>query len=115
MHFDQMFLIIDALDECPIDRRHHIIGFLAKIVKSVPRAKVFVTSRKESDIAEAFKRDETPIIEIKAENVSEDISVYVHNEVKRLRKGDNGKRLYIKSDVLEEKIIRILTERAEGM
>jgi hypothetical protein len=115
IHFDQIFLIIDALDECPRDERHQIIGFLTKTVKSIPRAKVFVTSRKEPDIVEAFEREETPIIEIRAENVSEDISVYVRSEVKRLREGYNGKRFYVRSDALEEKIIRTLTEKAEGM
>lgn len=113
--FDQIFVVIDALDECPKDKRHQIIGFLTKVLRSIRRAKVFITSRKESDIAEAFQREETPVIEILAENVSEDINVYVCSEVKRLREGYNGKRLYVQSDALEEKIIRTLTEKADGM
>ena len=84
-------------------------------MKSIPCAKVFITSRKESDITEAFKREKAPIIEVKAENVAEDIRRYVGTEVKRLRAGYNGKRLYIGSDTLEDKIIRALTDKAEGM
>jgi ankyrin repeat domain-containing protein 50 len=113
--FNEVFLIIDALDECPVDKRHYIIGFLTQVVKLLSHAKVFVTSRKELDIACAFKREKTPIIKIEAENVTADIRLYVTSEVKRLRHGYNGKRLYIESDALEEKIIRTLSEKAEGM
>jgi hypothetical protein len=113
--FDEVFLIIDALDECPVDKRHYIIGFLTEVVKAISRAKVFITSRKESDISNAFEREKTPIIKIEAENVTADIRLYVTSEVKRLRQGYNGKRLYVESDALEEKIIRKLSEKAEGM
>lgn len=87
--YDQTFLIVDALDECPIEKRDHIIGFLIKAMKSIPCAKMFITSRKESDITEAFEREKAPIIEVKAENVAEDIKRYVGTEVKRLRAGYN--------------------------
>ena len=113
--YDQTFLIIDALDECPIDKREYIIGFLIKAVKLIPCVKVFITSRKESDIAEAFKHEETPIVEVKVENVAEDIRNYVGAEVKRLRDGYSGKKLYIGNDALEDKIVRALTDKAEGM
>jgi hypothetical protein len=113
--YDQTFLIVDALDECPIDKRDRVIGCLIKAVELIPHARVFVTSRKEPDIAEAFKREGTPIIEVKVENVAEDIRSYVHAEVERLRSGYNGKKLYIGSDALEGKIVRVLTDKAEGM
>lgn len=113
--YSQTFIIIDALDECPIDKRHAIIGLLDEFVSSVSCAKVFITSRKESDIAEAFARQEIPIVEIKADDVAADVGRYVNDEVRRLRKGYNGRQLYIKSNALEEKIIRTLTEKAEGM
>ena len=86
-----------------------------KVIKTLSRAKVFITSRKETDIAEAFEGEKTPIIYIEAENVTADIELFVSAEVKRLRQGYNGKRLYLGSDALEEKIIRTLTGKAEGM
>ena len=58
---------------------------------------------------------ETPIIEIEAGSVAADISSYVRSEVKRLRDGYDGKRLYLKNDTLEMTIVRTLTEKAEGM
>lgn len=115
LDFDEMFLIIDALDECVKDKRHHLLGFIKAIGESLPCAKVFVTSRHEQDISEVFEGLTTPTIQIEARSVAADISKYVSSETKRLRKGYNGKRLYVSSDALEEKIITILTEKADGM
>jgi ankyrin repeat domain-containing protein 50 len=112
--FEEVFLVIDALDECPKTERHEIIGFINKVVTGLPRAKVFVTSRREEDIVTAFE-DGTHTIQIKTENVTADVELYVRSEVKKLRKGENGKKLYLSSDALEGKIIRELTEKAEGM
>jgi hypothetical protein len=108
-------VVIDALDECPEHERYHIIAFIAKIVTTLPCAKVFVTSRRESDIVRAFEDSKAPTIQIRAENVAADIGLYVHSEVKKLRKGCHGKKLHLNSDTLEEKIILTLTEKAEGM
>lgn len=113
--FQENFLMLDALDECPADERHHIIGFLTNLVEVLPNAKVFITSRKEGDIAEAFKNRNTPVIAIKAENVREDIEVFVRAEVKRLREGYGGKRLYLTGDSLEDTIVAKLSEKADGM
>ncbi|OCL05705.1 ankyrin, partial [Glonium stellatum] len=107
--------MVDALDECTEDERHQVIGFLTRLTCVLPHAKVFITSRKETDIFEAFQQIKTPSIKIEAENVAEDISNFLHAEVKRLRQGHNGKRLYIASDHLEERIVTTLSEKAEGM
>jgi ankyrin repeat domain-containing protein 50 len=113
--FDEVLVVIDALDECPKDVRYKILGFLAGIVNDLPCTKVFATSRRETDIEEAFKNLKTPIIEIEAESVAADISSYVTSETKRLRDGYDGRRLYVKSDALADTIVRTLTEKAEGM
>jgi ankyrin repeat domain-containing protein 50 len=113
--FREVVVIIDALDECPKDARNRILGFLSGVVNNLPCAKVFVTSRRERDIEEAFMKLKTPIIEIEAESVAADISSYVKSEIKRLRDGYDGKRLYLKNDTLEMTIVRTLTEKADGM
>jgi len=113
--FREVVVIIDALDECPKDARNRILGFLLGITNNLPCAKVFVTSRRERDIEEAFMKLKTPIIEIEAGSVAADISSYVRSEVKRLRDGYDGKRLYLKNDTLEVTIVRTLTEKADGM
>jgi hypothetical protein len=113
--FREVVVIIDALDECPKDARNRILGFLSGVANNLPCAKVFVTSRRERDIEEAFMKLKTPIIEIEAGSVAADISSYVRSEVKRLRDGYDGKRLYLKNDTLEMTIVRTLTEKADGM
>jgi hypothetical protein len=113
--FREVVVIIDALDECPKDARNRILGFLSGVANNLLCAKVFVTSRRERDIEEAFMKLKTPIIEIEAGSVAADISSYVRSEVKRLRDGYDGKRLYLKNDTLEMTIVRTLTEKADGM
>ena len=113
--FREVVVIIDALDECPRDARSRILGFLSGVANNLPCAKVLVTSRRERDIEEAFTKLKTPIIEIEAGSVAADISSYVRSEVKRLRDGYDGKRLYLKNDTLEVTIVRTLTEKADGM
>jgi len=113
--FNEIFLIIDALDECLREKRHDVLGFITKIGESVPHAKIFVTSRRKQDISEVFERLNTPTIQIEAKNVAADLFKYVSSEIQRLRHGYNGKRLYMKSDALERKIVETLTEKADGM
>jgi ankyrin repeat domain-containing protein 50 len=111
----KVFVVIDALDECPGRERHHIIRFITEVMKALRCAKIFVTSRRESDIVRAFEDSSTPTIQIKAENVAADIKSFVQSEVKKLRKGFYGKKLHLTSDDLEARIIQTLTEKAEGM
>jgi ankyrin repeat domain-containing protein 50 len=113
--FKEVFLVTDGLDECPIEKRHLVLGFVSGVVDALPRAKVFVTSRRESDIMRAFARLATPTIEVQAESVAADILKYVEDETKRLRDGNNGKRLYVQSKALEQEIAATLTENAEGI
>ncbi len=110
--FQHCFLIIDALDECPSVARHQILGFFSNVL---PHVKIFITSRKEDDISLAFEEIKAPIIKIEAGNVAEDIESFVSSEVKQLRKGYNGKKMYLSSNSPEETVIRTLTNKAEGM
>lgn len=112
----EVFLIVDALDECPKDRRPGILKSIRQIVDRVPRSKVFVTSRPEGDIQEAFTTGmKTPYIAIEARSVQDDICRFVTEETRRLRKGMDGQKLYLKDPNLEAEIITILTTKAEGM
>jgi ankyrin repeat domain-containing protein 50 len=115
--FGEVFLVIDALDECPKNDRHKILGFLSELAntRGHTKMKIFVTSRREGDIAEEFEKLKTLIFQIEAKNVAADILRYVGSETQRLRDGYNGKKLYVNSDALKEKIVRTLTEKADGM
>ncbi len=113
--FTEMFLLIDGLDECPENKRFHVLGFLKFLVEKLPRQKIFVTSRRENDLVRAFDELKAPKIEIEAKSVAADITKYATDEIKQLRQGYNGKKLYVKSKTLEQKIIDTLTTRADGM
>ena len=113
--FTQIFLLIDGLDECPEDKRSHVLGFLKFVLENLPRQKIFITSRRESDLVRAFDELKAPKIEIEAKSVAADITKYVTDEIKRLRQGYYGKKLYVKSKTLEQKIIETLTTKADGM
>jgi ankyrin repeat domain-containing protein 50 len=112
----EVYMVIDALDECPQRERHHIIGFITEVMKALRCVKIFVTSRRESDIIRAFEESSTPTIQIKAENVAADIETFVSSEVQKLRNGyPDGRKLYLDSDLLEARVIQTLTEKAAGM
>ena len=113
--FQETILIIDALDECPKDDRHRILEFISKVISDLPRAKIFVTSRREADIVRAFEEGGTPTIEIQAKNTEADISLYVNSEVSRLRRGVHGKKLFLRDETLEADIIDTLTQESNGM
>jgi hypothetical protein len=115
LNFMEVYVVIDALDECPQRERHHIIGFITEVMKALRCAKIFVTSRRESDIIRAFEESNTSAIQIKAENVMGDIETFVGSEVQKLRNGYHGRKLYLGSDILEARVIQTLTEMAAGM
>jgi hypothetical protein len=115
MKLDEVFIVIDALDECSEKSRPTIIRLLDEIMKGLPCAKVFITSRKEGDIERAFARSNTPTIQIQAKNVEADIRSFVESKVRELRQCHYGKQLFLRSDVLEARVISTLIEKAEGM
>ena len=84
-------------------------------MNALPRSKIFVTSRREHDIVQAFMRLTTPTIEIQAESVAADISKYVSSEIERLCDDYSGTNLHLQSKELKEKVLETLTAKAEGM
>jgi hypothetical protein len=113
----QVCIVFDALDECPERERKDIISFITSIVTAQVscRIKVFVTSRRESDILKAFEDKHIPTIQIRAENVAADIETFARSQVEKLRAGEHGKTLNITSDDLKERIVLTLSAKADGM
>jgi ankyrin repeat domain-containing protein 50 len=116
--FDQTFIVIDALDECKqdeqngIQNREQIMDFIFHLADDMPCAKFFVTSRRETDITDAFARHQTPTIRIEAKNVTGDINTYVNDRVENLLK---AKKLRLGKATLKGKIVELLVAKAEGM
>lgn len=112
----EVFLVIDALDECPRRQRPAVLAFLGDLDRRLDCLKLFVTSRPETDIREAFlSRMKTPHIAIEAQSVKADIHHYVTEETQRLRQGSNGRVLHIEDPELEAEIITTLTAKSDGM
>ena len=115
--FSEVFVVLDALDECPEQERPDILGFITGVVTTPGpcRIKVFATSRREMDITEAFVKNNVPTVQILAENVAADIETFARSRVEELQSGQPGKTLHITSVVLKETIIETLATKAEGM
>ena len=112
---NKVFIVIDALDECPTEARYKILDIIFRLLTDMPCVKIFVTSRRESDITDTFEQESIPTIQVEARNINRDIELYVHDEVKKLRNGIPGKKLFLENDDLESDIITTLTQKAEGM
>ena len=108
-----VFFVVDALDECTADERKNLCEYLLSITdvtSSRNTTKLFVTSRKEPDIEQAFKA--IPTIEIEAAKVDRDIELYVKAQIdQRLQNGS----LSIRDMALRDKILVALTTKAGGM
>jgi len=113
-HFKQTFIVIDALDECKATERTKILHLTTVLCQSLPSVKIFITSRKERDLEAWFSRNATPVIEVEAVKVDEDIKAYVISELDH-RIDDNLLRIEPTNQVLKAKIVDTLSEKAEGM
>jgi ankyrin repeat domain-containing protein 50 len=89
-----------------------IFGLIDGPTNELPCAKVFVTSRRETDIIDAFGCHQIQTIQIEAKTVTKDINAYVNKHVQDLVK---VKKLKLEKPNLKEKIVEMLVANAEGM
>ena len=113
--YHEVFLIVDALDECSPENRPDILGFLHEIEQNLHNAHICVMSRPENDITRSLKRYDTLIIRLQTSDLARDIEVYVKDEVRDLRAGRDGVQLFMKSEQLASDVIQALTKQASGM
>jgi hypothetical protein len=107
--FDEMYLVIDALDEC-IDRNGESIwsGLLTQVMTHVPNLRLLCTSRHISDMGGVL-RDSTRI-EIRADDA--DIRTYILAQVKSR---DRLLGFCSKDPALESEILETVASKAVGM
>ena len=106
MALSTVFIIVDALDEC--DEGKTRVGFLAELRNLLPHIRLLVTSRPLVSIERSFEDDAR--LEIRAHD--EDVKRYLRARIQK------EPRLiqHVKADpTLEEQIITIITEKAQGM
>lgn len=113
--FRELFIVVDALDECTYNNRPDMIGFLRQIMQALPLAKIFVTSRPEVDIARTFQAEKLPTLKVDVASVQPDIKKYIEDEGRHLRRGRNGVQLCIRSDALAAEVVQFLTRESAGM
>ncbi|EDN96101.1 hypothetical protein SS1G_12307 [Sclerotinia sclerotiorum 1980 UF-70] len=107
-YFDNVHLVIDALDECG-DSRSNTARILAKLNASKDsNVKIILTSRPEPDIEQylaGFAR-----VPISAHR--NDLELYVHSEMQRREDND---LLFIEDQKLKEELAQRLVNEAQGM
>ncbi|KAI9648079.1 hypothetical protein NHQ30_002708 [Ciborinia camelliae] len=107
-YFDNVHLIIDALDECG-HGRSRIVELLTELsAGDNSNIKIILTSRPEPDI----ERHLSEFIKVSIEANRSDLELYVHSEMEvRLR----DERLIIRDQKLKEEITQRLVNEAQGM
>ena len=110
--FVRVYIVVDALDEFE-DRK----TFLQTVIgmgsdSGNGSLKIFVTSRRERDIAAHFAKCRTPTLEIEATKVDTDIEAFVRAQVGEW--GQEATEISL-DDELQSEIIRVLTSKAGGM
>jgi hypothetical protein len=113
---DPLYLIVDAVDECPDNSgmpsaREQVLGLIAELVGlRIPNLHLCVTSRPEVDIRTAFKGLTTlslPLHEQSGQkkDIVDYINFVVYSDAKMQRWREEDKRL----------VVEMLSERADGM
>ncbi|KAG9820069.1 hypothetical protein KCU68_g17528, partial [Aureobasidium melanogenum] len=111
--YQRSFVVVDGLDECPEEIRSPILDFIVEASsRSKSNVKILVSSRKEHDINDQFKRLSTPAIELETGIITPDIRSFVHYEASRLRAEC---KLHVRDDNLFEEIVQKLVKKSGGM
>lgn len=80
--FEQVFIVIDALDEC-VDQ-DVVLPLIATLVQSSSaKIKICITSRRQQFILHSLAKLKCPTVEIEAKKVDQDIAVFVSAEIDR--------------------------------
>jgi len=108
--FDKVFVFLDALDECNRDGpREHVITTLQSMrAWSLPSLHLFVTSRDERDIRQAFDLPTTEHVTMQNTGIDKDIAEYVNAQLR----SDQGLQKWAKH---QSEIEEALTSRAKGV
>ena len=106
-HFSKVFILIDALDECP-EGNNIRKNFLDEILELQSSVQLFVTSRRCSTIEREFEK--ATRIEIHASD--EDVRRYLGCRIE----GEHLLKRHVEADpFLRKQIINTIAEKAKGM
>jgi hypothetical protein len=106
--FSEIFMIIDALDECSDYTRESLLS----VIQKLPNIHLLVTSRHILTIEREFKGkfENTTSVEIRASD--EDVRRYLENRIKR----EHRLASHVEADpTLKETIINTIAEKTKGI
>ncbi|KAH0525919.1 hypothetical protein TsFJ059_009317 [Trichoderma semiorbis] len=107
--YSRTILVLDALDECEMDAREALVRILHNLIhKGDGTVKVFIASRKETDIEEYL--GPRNLVEISAADNKEDIEKYVEEEVTKV----SGIWRSVSAEV-KELVKKTIGEKSDGM
>ena len=112
----EVWIVLDALDECSTRRGHATEGLLSWIkdlVNSLSNVHILMTSRQEHDIEEGLRAilDEDELVSIQSDLINEDINAYILNRVKK----SEALKRWRKHEDIQEEIETALMKKANGM
>ncbi|KAJ7577681.1 ankyrin repeat-containing domain protein, partial [Mycena floridula] len=102
-----VYLVVDALDECPVDIRDDFISTIRSLTESGPLS-VLITSRDILTIAQEFTNETR--IDVRAHD--DDVLSYITYRIEQDKK---LKRIVKEDAVLKKDIVTQVTEKAAGM
>lgn len=108
---DEVFVLLDALDECPedSDMRQDVIKCLERLSQRSPKLKILVTSRELPQIRDFMAKLAAQPIGIESHTVDPDIRKYIATQLAC------DDRLSILNDATKSLIEATLSEKADGM
>lgn len=104
--FDRVYIFLDALDEC--NEREILLPTLDQLIAH-NIVSVFLSSRREQDIAESLSVLDPIVVSIEAQQVAADVEIYLSKRMKV------EPYLRILSNELKSEILNILVHGANGM
>ena len=106
-NFDKVFVVIDALDECPeLDQTRK--SFVAEVRGLLPKVKLMVTSRNIPSIETMFIDD--TCLEIRAQD--QDIEMFIRSQMEQR---DELVDLLDGDDEMRSRIIAVVLKKTHGM
>jgi hypothetical protein len=103
--YSETFVIIDGLDECSDTGRKSVLDFVNDLRFRKSAFKIFLTSRKKSDIARYFDCEGVLQVMTGSEGRMNDINCLIRQKTESLRQSQD---LLIESDLLLEKVVSAL-------
>jgi Cdc6-like AAA superfamily ATPase len=109
--YDELFLLLDALDECPegSEVRQNVLAGLERVAQEAGNIKMFVTSREVTDVGDCMQTLGANFTSVAARSVNADIERYTTNQLSRDR------RLSRLDATTKNLIADTISQRADGM